>query len=139
MSEQPGDNAPPFIPYATAAVGNRYDPPDPSARNLALMCHLLALSMLVLPVAGSVLGPLIGWLVVRHNHWFVDDQGKEAINFNLTMFIAYLLCIPLFCVFGLGGLLAVFVYVFNIVMVIVAAVQASGGKLYRYPLTIRFV
>ena len=61
--------------------------PPKEERNLGMACHLLALAGLVLPL-GNIIGPLIMWLVKREESAFVDEQGKEALNFNITIAIA---------------------------------------------------
>jgi len=127
------------IPYATPISEFGFNPPDSRARNLAMMCHLLSLCILTGIPFAHVVGPLIGWLASRNSHWYVDHQGKEALNFNLTVMFLYLLCLPLMCLAGLGVVLAIAVLIFQIVMAIVAAVQVSNGINYRYPLTLRLI
>ena len=96
----------------------------------------------------SPLGPLVVWLAKRESHPFVDAQGKEALNFNLSalLYIVVLFVFGfIFTVFTLGFGLFLFVPALIaamaawVVLVIVAAVKASKGELFRYPLTIRFV
>ena len=53
-------------------------------RSLGLACHLLAFVGMVFPF-GNILGPLVIWLVKKDDSAFVDDQGKEALNFNITI------------------------------------------------------
>ena len=69
----------------------------------------------------------------------VDDQGKEALNFNISNFIYILGSLVLVPVFGLGFLLMFAIGVFHLVFTIVAGVKAYEGVAYRYPLTIRFI
>jgi uncharacterized protein len=119
--------------------------PSP-ARDVAVWTHLSALVGLIgIP---SVLGPLVLWLVKRESHPYVDDQGKEALNFNLSVLI-YAVGLSIFGVLfflvtlGLGLLLLVPLLLAAmgvwLVLVIVAAVRSSRGEPFRYPLTIRFV
>jgi uncharacterized Tic20 family protein len=56
------------------------DNPDKDARLWGMFCHLIAFSGYVVPF-GSVLGPLIIWLIKKDEMPFVDDQGKESLNF----------------------------------------------------------
>ncbi len=77
--------------------------PKPEERSLGLACHLLALAGLVVPF-GNILGPLIMWLVKKDESAFVDDQGKEALNFNITISIAGFIAFLLMFVV-IGGLL----------------------------------
>ena len=111
--------------------------PKQEERSLGLACHLLALAGLVVPF-GNVLGPLIMWLVKKDESDFVDDQGKEALNFNITISIAGFIAFLLMFVV-IGGLLLPIIGIFWLVMTIIAAVKANGGERYRYPLTIRLI
>ncbi|MGJ3257099.1 MAG: DUF4870 domain-containing protein [Alcanivorax sp.] len=106
-------------------------------RSLGLACHLLALAGLVVPF-GNILGPLIMWLVKKDESAFVDDQGKEALNFNITISIAGFVAFLLMFVV-IGGLLLPIIGIFWLVMTIIAAVKANGGERYRYPLTLRLI
>lgn len=111
--------------------------PSAEERNWAVACHLSALAGLVLPF-GSVLGPLVVWLLGRDRSAYVDAQGKEALNFQLTMLAAYLIALVLvFVVIGIP-LLAILI-VIDVVLVIVAAVQAGAGVAWRYPLAFPLV
>ncbi|MEH6785144.1 MAG: DUF4870 domain-containing protein [Alcanivorax jadensis] len=111
--------------------------PKQEERSLGLACHLLALAGLVVPF-GNILGPLIMWLVKKDESAFVDDQGKEALNFNITISIAGFIAFLLMFVV-IGGLLLPIIGIFWLVMTIIAAVKANGGERYRYPLTIRLI
>ena len=106
-------------------------------RNLGMLCHLLSLVGLVLPL-GNILGPLLVWLLKKDDSPFVDAQGKEALNFNITMAIAGLVSAAL-TVIIIGFALMVVVGLFWLILTIVASVKASSGEHYRYPLTIRFL
>jgi uncharacterized Tic20 family protein len=106
-------------------------------RSLGLACHLLAFVGMVFPF-GNILGPLVIWLVKKDDSAFVDDQGKEALNFNITIsiagFVAFLLTFVV-----IGAFLLPIIGIFWLVMTIVAAVKANGGEYYRYPLTLRLL
>ena len=112
---------------------------NPDARMWAMFCHLAAFAGLVpaVLVIGCVLGPLIVWLLKKNEYPFVDEQGKEAVNFQLTMLI-FLLALPLTCV---GIVLLPFVPIVDFIFVVIAAIKADDGYHYRYPypLIIRFI
>ena len=113
-------------------------PEEKEARLWGMLCHLAALSgFLGLPF-GHVLGPLVVWLIKRHEIPFVDGQGKESLNFQISMTIYGLLALPLVLVV-VGVFLLIGLGIFNLVMVILASVRANDGRPYRYPLTIRFI
>ena len=111
---------------------------NPDARKWASLCHIVALSGLIGNGVGFVLGPLVVWLIKKDEYTFVEEQGKEAINFQITMILALIISLILtMVVIGLFLMIAV-----GIVMVafpIIAAVKASNGEAYRYPFTIRFI
>ena len=92
-------------------------------------------------VGGILFGflvPLITYLVLKDRGQFVAEHTKTALNFQLTILIAYLASFVL--TFLLIGVLLFFViWVLSIVFSIIAAVKANSGELYQYPLTIRFI
>jgi len=108
------------------------------ARTWAMVCHLVGLVGLPLPIVGNIVTPLIIWQIKKDDFAFVDEQGKEAVNFQISMsiygFVAALLC---FVCIGIPLLLAV--YIVDLVFLLIAAVKANNGHHYRYPLTIRFI
>jgi uncharacterized Tic20 family protein len=68
----------------------------------------------------------------------VDDQGKEALNFQISLLVWGLLAgLLVFVVIGIFLLIGL--YVFGVIVTIIAAVQANAGICYRYPLTIRLI
>ncbi|EKF72781.1 hypothetical protein A11A3_17010 [Alcanivorax hongdengensis A-11-3] len=111
--------------------------PDKEERNLAMAAHLLALAGLVVPF-GSILGPLILWLIKKDDSAFVAEQGREALNFNITITLASIVAGLLTLVF-IGMLLLPVIVVFWLVMTIMAAMKTAAGEHYRYPLTLRLV
>lgn len=110
------------------------------ARTFGMLCHLLALCGLVGIPFGNILGPLVIWLIKKEEHPFVNDQGKESLNFQITMMIAFIVLgilsiIPLvFCV-TIPLLLALVVV--DLVYVILASIRANAGESYRYPWALR--
>jgi uncharacterized Tic20 family protein len=124
-----------------AAVTRESDAPvdlSSDARTWALLCHLSAFAGLLGNGIGYLLGPLIVWLIKRQEHPFIDEQGKEAVNFQLTMLLVFVLSLILSCVLiGIPMLIAL--GILEIVAPIVGAINASNGQHFRYPLTIRFI
>jgi len=110
------------------------------ARMWAMICHLGGLGGLVpvVPVIGSVIAPLIIWQVKKDEDPFIDEQGKEAVNFQISILI-YALVSGLLCFACVGFVLLPAVYIFDLVFLLIAAVKANDGHHYRYPLTIRFI
>lgn len=102
-----------------------------------MLTHLLALAGYIIPL-GNIIGPLVIWLMQKDKSAFVDQQGKESLNFQITVTIASLLCIPLiFVCVGIPLLIAVAVA--SLVFIIIAAINANAGTAYRYPFTWRVI
>lgn len=111
--------------------------PDHQARQWAMLCHISAFAGLLIPF-GNIGGPLLFWLLKRNDHPLVDDNGREAVNFQIS--ITIYLAVSVVLVFVLiGFLLLIALGIFWIVMVIIASIRANDGHSYRYPLTIRFI
>ncbi|MGE8218627.1 MULTISPECIES: DUF4870 domain-containing protein [Stenotrophomonas] len=102
-----------------------------------MFAHLAALAGIVIPL-GNLLGPLIVWLVKKDTMPFVADQGKEALNFNITVFIAAFVSGILTLVL-IGFLLLIVVGIAWLVLTIMAALAANKGEAYRYPFTLRLI
>ncbi len=87
---------------------------------------------------GNIIGPLVVWLIKRAEIPAVDAHGKEALNFQISVAIYAIVCLLLmFVVIGIFLLMALGIAA--LILVIIAAIKASSGELYRYPLTIRFI
>ncbi len=108
------------------------------ARMWAMICHLAGLAGLVVPVVGCIIGPLIVWQIKKEEFAFVDEQGKEAVNFQISMLI-YGIVAGLLCFACVGLVLLPAVAIFDLIFLLIAAVKANNGEHYRYPLTIRFI
>jgi uncharacterized Tic20 family protein len=108
------------------------------ARMWAMICHLAALGGFVIPIIGAVIGPLIIWQIKKDEFRFVDEQGKEAVNFQISMLI-YGVVAGLLCFACVGFVLLPAVVIVDLVFLLIAAVKANNGQSYRYPLTIRFI
>lgn len=104
-------------------------------RMWGMFCHLAGLAMFVIPSLGQVIGPLIIWLVKKDEFPFVDSQGKEALNFQISMTIYSFVALAL--VITIPLILAI--AVFDVIEIILASVSANEGKPWKYPLTIRFI
>lgn len=117
-------------------------PPDVSAvanaRTWSSVCHASALLGVFIHFPGHLIPPLVVWLLKRNESPEIDAHGKEAVNFQISMLI-YNLIAAVFCLVLIGFVLLAVLWVLNAVLCIVAAIQASDGKFYRYPMTIRFI
>ena len=116
--------------------------PSREERQWALFANLSALLAGLLTGhwlgVGCFIGPLIIWLAKREGMPFVDDQAKEALNFNITVAIAALVCGLLMFVL-IGFVLLPILGVLWLVCVILAAIKANEGERYRYPFALRFI
>jgi len=109
-----------------------------NVRTWCMLAHATALVGFLFPVAGHIVGTLIVWLAKRHVSPEIDAHGKESLNFQISMFIWNIIAgILVLVVIGIPILIVL--HILNIIFVIVGSIQASEGKLYRYPLTIRFI
>ena len=107
-------------------------------RNLAMFAHLSAFVGLIFPFGGNVIAPLIIWLTQREKSAFVADQSLEALNFNITVLLAEVVCGFLFIV-GIGVLLGLLLGIAWLVGTIIGAVRASEGQRYRHRFILRLV
>ncbi len=108
------------------------------ARKWAMICHIVALVGLIGNGIGFLVAPLIVWLIKKEDHPFIDEQGKEAVNFQITMFIAGFVSVILILVL-IGIFLLFLVLLAMIIFPIIAAVKANDGEHYRYPFALRFI
>jgi len=106
-------------------------------RMWGMLCHLGALAGFAFPL-GNVIVPLVIWMIKKEDMPFVDDQGKESLNFQITVAIAMAVCFLLsFVVIGL--LLMPVVGIGALIFVIIAGTKANEGERYRYPWAIRIL
>ena len=111
---------------------------DKQARIWGMLCHLTALlGMIGIPL-GNVLGPLIIWLIKKNTYAFVNEQGKESLNFQLSMTI-YAIAAALLIYVKIGMPLLLLVAGINFILVIIASIRAFNGETYTYPLAIRLI
>jgi uncharacterized protein len=123
-------------PTSSAAASQA--PPVPPVSPVAPVSYQAPpLAGLVIPF-GNIIGPLVVWLMKKNEIPFVDDQGKESLNFQITIAIA--LVVSFLLVFVLVGfLLLPAVGIFGLVFTIIAGIKANEGQTYRYPFAIRLI
>ena len=102
-----------------------------------MFAHLSALSGIIIPF-GNIIGPLIIWQIRKAEFPLVDDQGKEALNFNIAVTIAFLVAFILMFLF-IGILLMPVIGIAWLIFVIIAAIKANEGQSYRYPVNLRLI
>jgi uncharacterized protein len=112
--------------------------PSKDVRTWCVACHASALLGFIVPWIFHILGPLVVWLVKRGESVEIDAHGKESLNFQISMLI-YNVIAGVLCLVLIGFVLLVVLHFLNLVLVIVASIQAGEGKLYRYPLNLRLI
>jgi len=145
IAEQPAGENPPVQEVSAEPSQTVQDSPgskesNKDARMWGMICHLAGLGGLIpiVPIIGSVIGPLIVWQIKKEEFNFVADQGKEAVNFQISI-LMYAIVSGLLCFACVGFVLLPAVYIFDLIFLLIAAVKANDGEHYRYPLTFRFI
>ena len=105
--------------------------PSADEKNIAVIIHLGGTLFSVFPA-------LIVWLLKKDDSPFVGEHAREALNFQITLLIGYVISSILMYIL-IGFLLAGILWVANIVLCILAAIAASKGEEYRYPFTLRLI
>ena len=112
---------------------------NPDERTWGMLCHLSALAGYIIPIpCMNIIGPLIVYSMKKQEFDFVEDQGKEALNFQITMTLALLVSVVLALIL-VGFLLMALIALFSLIFTIIGAVKASQGEFYRYPFSYRFI
>jgi uncharacterized Tic20 family protein len=149
MSENPVDPNPASTPPPPPSGGGHHPSGiEADQRQWAMFAHLSAIAGAILTSGvggwGTFLGPLIIWLVKKDTMPFVDDQAKEALNFNITVAIVFFaLWVLVFVTLGIGLVIAIpawfVIGIAWLVFTIIAAIKANDGVAYRYPFSVRLV
>lgn len=118
------DTDPPVIDPATLSKDDK---------NMGMLAHLLG-------AFTGFLGPLIIWLVKKEDSAFVEQEGKESLNFQITILIIYVALVPISIITcGFGGILYLPLFVLVVVFSILGAMKAKEGIAYRYPFALRLI
>ncbi len=105
---------------------------------LIVITHLTQLISLVTGF-GSLIVPLILWASQKEKVYKMDEHGKNIINFQLSLIVYCLLCIPLILLFGLGLVGLIVLGVISIIFPIINAIRANNGETPKYPLSLNFI
>ena len=100
------------------------------ARKMAVLCHLLGIV--------GFFAPLVIWLNEKDKHKFVDEHGQEALNYQMSLLV-YLAAAGLLCFIQIGFVLLFVLLIIHVIFVGEAAVKASKGEQYRYPIAFRLL
>ena len=112
-------------------TGTEFQPdyvPTSDEKTLAVLAHVLTL-------VAPILAPLIIYLIKKDESRFVSFHAKQSLNFQITLMI-----IVIGLMITIIGLFIIWlVAIAAVVLVIIATIKASEGKLYKYPFTIRII
>ena len=112
--------------------------PDSKERSMGMLAHLAGYAGLTGIPFGNLLGPFLVYILKRDESAYIEDQAREALNFQLTMTLAALVSVVL--MFVLVGFVTIFVVgIWWLVGTAIGATKANAGEWYRYPATIRFI
>ncbi len=106
-------------------------------RTMGMFCHLAAFAGFIIPF-GSLIGPLVVWQMKKDQSAYIDYHGKESLNFQITMAIAFFVSFILMFII-IGFFLVVGLAIFELVVIIIAAIKANEGVEYQYPFNFRFI
>ncbi len=107
-------------------------------RQLIVLTHLSQLITLVVGF-GSLILPLILWMANKEKVYNMDAHGKNILNFQISIFIYALICVPLILLLGLGILGLIALCLISIIFPIINAIKASNGEIPKYPLSLNFI
>ena len=105
---------------------------------LLVITHLSQLIMLITGF-GSLILPLILWLTQKEKVYQMNEHGKRIVNFQISLIVYFIICIPMILFFGLGLLGFVVLGIISVIFPIINAIKASNGELPSYPLSFNFI
>lgn len=116
---------------------NQVNQQQQDERMWAMFCHLSAFAGYIVPF-GSILGPLVIWSVKKQQFPVIDEHGKDALNFQISIAI-YMIISAIFIIIVVGIFMLIALWVFQTVMIIIASIKANNGEEFKYPLSIQFL
>lgn len=105
--------------------------PTSDERTLAILAHILT-------IISSFIAPLVIYLLKKDESTFVSEHAKESLNFQITMFILYMISFALMLLL-IGFLLIFLLSIANLVLAIIATIKANENRMYRYPINFRLI
>ena len=106
-------------------------------RMYAMLCHLSVFSGFIIPF-GNIIGPLVIWQMKKHEFTLVNDQGREVLNFQISMLI-YIAIAAVLCIFIIGIPILIGLLIFNLIITVIGALKANEGIRYRYPMCLQIL
>lgn len=126
-----------LLPQRSAETTHTSPQPSKEENTWAMILHLSVFSFYCFPIPGLV-APLTIWLIKRNESAYLDAHGKILLNWMLSMVIYFVACIIL-CLILIGFVLLLAWFVIIIVFPIIAAIKASNGETWPYPMSFRFI
>ena len=111
--------------------------PSKDERTWAMLCHFSTYIGFIFPF-GNIIVPLIIWLSKREDLPLVEDQGREVLNFQISITF-YFIISGILCIILIGIPILIGLIIFDFIITIVAAISANDGKYYRYPINLRLI
>lgn len=111
---------------------------DKQARIWGMLCHLTALLGIIGIPFGNIAGPLIIWLLKKNAYPFVDEQGRESLNFQISMTI-FALAAAILIFLNIGFFLLLIIAGINFILVVIASIRAFNGETFIYPFKIQLI
>lgn len=139
----PAPSAQPFAdPTAAPRTSSSQRLQDPGAseseRTYAMLIHLSLLLAGPAPVL-SLVAPLIMWQVKKADSAFIDDHGREAVNFHISVLLYGLLSLPFVLLCGVGAVPLTAAYALGVIGIVLSSIASRKGEYYRYPMCLRFL
>lgn len=107
-------------------------------KSLLVITHLSQLLTYITGIGGLIV-PLIIWAFKKDEVFALDKQGKDIVNFQISIIIYSIICIPLILLFGLGILGLIGIGLIALIFPILNAIRVSNGEEVKYPLTIQIL
>ncbi|WP_452224788.1 DUF4870 domain-containing protein [Lacinutrix chionoecetis] len=107
-------------------------------RQLLVITHLSQL-LTAITGCGGLIVPLVIWFTKKDENYQIDEQGKKIINFQLSLIVNCIICIPLILLFGLGIIGFIVLGIVSVLFPIINAIKASNGENPTYPLSYNFI
>ena len=105
---------------------------------LIVLTHLSQLLTFITGFGGLIV-PVVIWVTQKNNVYAMDEQGKRIVNFQISLIVYALICIPLILAFGLGFLGLLALCLISFIYPIINAIRASHGETPKYPLSLNFI
>jgi uncharacterized Tic20 family protein len=104
-------------------------------RQWAMFAHIGTFSSILVPL-GNFIAPIVVWQIKKHESDFAVEQAKESLNFQITLILYFIICVPL-CFIIIGFFLIFALMIFGLIMVIIGGIKANDGMDFRYPMALR--